>query len=441
MNSTHKPVSRKRQILAAVIGNTLEWYDFIVYGFMTSIISKLFFPADGNEFISLLMATATFGVGFFMRPVGGVLLGIYADRKGRKAAMQLIMAIMALVSLLIACAPPYAAIGVAAPMLIVLARLLQGFATGGEYASATAFLVEAAPPHQRGLYGSWQLVGQMLAILGGAGMGALITHNLDQGQLENWGWRLPFVVGLLIAPVGLWIRRYMDETEAFVDASQADAKTEASSMPAALQQNRRQILLTIGLTIPGTAAFYVLLVNMPAYAHRQFGLPLDQVFSIQMLVVAWMTVLIPLSGALSDRIGRRPLLLWPYVGLLLAVYPGFAWLAAAPGIERLLLVQLLFCTLLGLSFGPAPTAVSELFPVRVRSTGVSIGYNLAVMLFGGFAPFIVTWLSGSTGSPIAPVYYLLFSTALGVVACYFLPRGEAGTRSRPDGIPAGQHPS
>jgi MFS family permease len=219
VNRAHKPVSRKRQIIAAVIGNTLEWYDFIVYGFMTEIISKLFFPADGNKFISLLMATASFGVGFFMRPVGGVLLGIYADRKGRKAAMQLIMAIMALVSLLIACAPPYASIGIAAPLLIVTARLLQGFATGGEYASATAFLVETAPANQRGLYGSWQLVGQMLAILGGVGMGALITHNLDQGQLEAWGWRLPFLVGLLIAPVGLWIRRYMDETEAFVEAS------------------------------------------------------------------------------------------------------------------------------------------------------------------------------------------------------------------------------
>lgn len=438
----NNPVSRKRQIIAAVLGNTLEWYDFIVYGFMTSIISKLFFPADGNEFISLLMATATFGVGFFMRPVGGVLLGIYADRKGRKAAMQLIMAIMALVSLLIACAPPYAAIGIAAPLLIVLARLLQGFATGGEYASATAFLVEAAPPHQRGLYGSWQLVGQMLAILGGAGMGGLITHHLDQGQLESWGWRLPFVVGLLIAPVGLWIRRYMDETEAFVDSAQAEINDASSTMQTALQQSRRHILLTVGLTIPGTAAFYVLLVNMPAYVHHQFGLPLDQVFFIQMLVVAWMTLLIPLSGALSDRIGRRPLLLWPYVGLLLTVYPGFVWLAAAPGIERLLLVQLLFCTLLGLSFGPAPTAVSELFPVKVRSTGVSIGYNLAVMIFGGFAPFIVTWLSGKTNSPIAPVYYLLFSTALGVVACYYLPRGKAAhAATREDIVPAGQHPS
>jgi len=423
VNRAHKPISRRRQILAAVIGNTLEWYDFIVYGFMTGIISKLFFPADGNEYMSLLMATATFGVGFFMRPVGGVLLGIYADRKGRKAAMQLIMAIMALVSLLIACAPPYASIGIAAPLLIVLARLLQGFATGGEYASATAFLVEAAPAHQRGLYGSWQLVGQMLAILGGAGMGALITHHLDQGQLESWGWRLPFLLGLLIAPVGLWIRRYMDETEAFVEAQQPATLEHSSASQ--LQQNQRNILLTIGLTIPGTAAFYVLLVNMPAYVHRQFGLPLDQAFSIQLLAVAWMTILIPLSGAWSDRIGRRPLLLWPYLAFLLLAYPGFAWLAEAPSIARLLGVQLLFCTLLGLSFGPAPTAVSELFPVRVRSTGVSIGYNLAVMLFGGFAPFIVTWLAGSTGSPIAPVYYLLLSTALGVLACYFLPRGRA----------------
>lgn len=423
--TTDKSISRRRQIIAAVVGNTLEWYDFIVYGFMTSIISKLFFPADGNEFISLLMATATFGVGFFMRPVGGVLLGIYADRKGRKAAMQLIMAIMALVSLLIACAPPYAAIGMAAPLLIVLARLLQGFATGGEYASATAFLVEAAPADQRGLYGSWQLVGQMLAILGGAGMGALITHNLDQGQLESWGWRLPFLIGLLIAPVGWWVRRHMDETEAFIEASQPQAT--APGLGGQLQQNRRNILLTIGLTIPGTAGFYVLLVNMPGYVHRQFGLPLDQAFAIQMLAVAWMTILIPFSGAWSDRIGRRPLLLWPYFIFLLMVYPGFAWLADAPSMGRLLVVQLLFCTLLGLAFGPAPTAVSELFPVRVRSTGVSIGYNLAVMIFGGFAPFIVTWLAGSTGSPIAPVYYLLLSTALGVIACYFLPRGRPAT--------------
>lgn len=434
MKSEHKPISRQRQILAAVIGNTLEWYDFIVYGFMTGIISKLFFPADGDEFISLLMATATFGVGFFMRPVGGVLLGIYADRKGRKAAMQLIMAIMALVCLLIACAPPYAAIGVAAPLLIVTARLLQGFATGGEYASATAFLVEAAPAQQRGLYGSWQLVGQMLAILGGAGMGALITHNLDQGQLESWGWRLPFLLGMLIAPVGWWVRRYMDETDAFVAAQQPGAAD--AGLSGQLQQNRRNILLTIGLTIPGTAAFYVLLVNMPTYAHRQFGLPLDQAFTIQLLAVAWMAILIPLSGAWSDRIGRRPLLLWPYLAFLLLVYPGFAWLADAPSIGRLFLVQLLFCTLLGLSFGPAPTAVSELFPVRVRSTGVSIGYNLAVMVFGGFAPFIVTWLGGVTGSPIAPVYYLLLSTSLGVVACYCLPRGRIATTEQPGGSTA-----
>ena len=205
---TSKPgVSRTRQVVAAVIGNALEWYDFIVYGFLASIIARQFFPSE-DEYASLLMALATFGVGFFMRPVGGILLGIYADRKGRKAAMQLIIRLMTVSIALIAFAPNYAAIGMGAPLLIVVARMLQGFATGGEYASATAFLVESAPAHRKGLYGSWQLVGQCLAVFGGAAMVALVTHFFSPETLDLWGWRLPFVLGLLIGPVGLWIRRH-----------------------------------------------------------------------------------------------------------------------------------------------------------------------------------------------------------------------------------------
>ncbi|MFO6373362.1 MFS transporter, partial [Pseudomonas aeruginosa] len=217
MHACPSGTSRTRQVAAAVIGNALEWYDFIVYGFLSSLIARLFFPS-GDEYTSLLMALATFGVGFFMRPVGGVLLGLYADRRGRKAAMQLIILLMTLSIAMIAFAPTYAAIGVGAPLLIVIARMLQGFATGGEYASATAFLVESAPPHRRGLYGSWQLFGQCLAVFAGAGMGALVTHCLDAEALESWGWRVPFLFGLLIGPVGLWIRRYMGETEAFLEA-------------------------------------------------------------------------------------------------------------------------------------------------------------------------------------------------------------------------------
>jgi MFS family permease len=218
MQTSSRAVSRNHQVAAAVIGNALEWYDFIVYGFLSSLIARLFFPAE-SAYASLLMALATFGVGFFMRPVGGVLLGMYADRKGRKAAMQLIIALMTLAIALIAFAPDYAAIGVGAPALIVVARMLQGFATGGEYASATAFLVESAPANRRGLYGAWQLFGQCLAVFAGAGMGALVTHNLSPEALDAWGWRVPFLLGLLIGPVGLWMRRHMEETEDFVRAS------------------------------------------------------------------------------------------------------------------------------------------------------------------------------------------------------------------------------
>ena len=396
MHACPSGTSRTRQVAAAVIGNALEWYDFIVYGFLSSLIARLFFPS-GDEYTSLLMALATFGVGFFMRPVGGVLLGLYADRRGRKAAMQLIILLMTLSIAMIAFAPTYAAIGVGAPLLIVIARMLQGFATGGEYASATAFLVESAPPHRRGLYGSWQLFGQCLAVFAGAGMGALVTHCLDAESLESWGWRVPFLFGLLIGPVGLWIRRYMGETEAFLEAIREPG--ERQGLLGVLREYRRSVLVSMGLTVIGTVSFYVVLVNMPTFAHKQLGLPLD------------------------DRVGRRPVLLVATLAYMLMVYPLFAWVTAAPSLGRLLLMQLLLCTAIGGFFGPAPTAVAEQFPVRVRSTGLAVAYNLAVMLFGGFAPFIVTWLTEVGGSPVAPAFYVLGAAFLGLLATLYLREG------------------
>lgn len=411
MHASPSGTSRSRQVTAAVIGNALEWYDFIVYGFLSSIIARLFFPA-GDEHASLLMALATFGVGFFMRPVGGVLLGIYADRKGRKAAMQLIILLMTLSIAMIAFAPDYAAIGIGAPLLIVVARLLQGFATGGEYASATAFLVECAPANRRGLYGAWQLFGQCLAVFAGAGMGALVTHNLSPEALDSWGWRLPFILGLLIGPVGLWIRRHLEESEDFLAAQQS--AEPGQGLFAVIRGNLRAVLATMASTINGTVAFYVVLVNMPTFAHKQLGLALDQVFMVQMLAVGLMTLVIPLAGLLSDRLGRRPVLLAGMLGFFLLVYPLYGWVAAAPSVERLLIMQLLLCSCMGLFFGPTPTAMAEQFPTKVRSTGLAVAYNIAVMLFGGFAPFIVTWLTQTTGTPVAPAYYVLFASLIGL---------------------------
>ncbi len=307
----------------------------------------------------------------------------------------------------------------AAPLLIVVARMLQGFATGGEYASATAFLVESAPAHRKGLYGSWQLVGQCLAVFSGAAMVALVTHWCSPEALDSWGWRIPFVLGLLIGPVGLWIRKHMEEPEEFVEARR-QAKGQSPSLWQVLREHRRSLLVSMGLACGATVSFYVVLVNMPTFAHKNLGLPLDQVLLVQMLAVGLMTVVIPLSGALSDRLGRRPVLMAFTLAFFIMVYPLYVWVAAAPSVERLLVMQLLLCTAIGGFFGPAPTALAEQFPVEVRSTGVSVAYNVAVMVFGGFAPLIVTWLTKVLGTPVAPSFYVLFACLLTLAGTYCL---------------------
>ena len=407
----------KRQILAAVIGNALEWYDFVVYGFLTVIISRLFFPSD-SEYTSLLLAMATFGVGFFMRPVGGILIGMYADRKGRKAALQLIILMMTISIAMIAFAPTYAAIGAAAPLLIVLARLLQGMATGGEFASATSFLVESAPPGRRGFYGSLQMVGQSVAALAGAAAGMLITQGLTPEQIDSWGWRLPFIFGLLIGPVGLWIRRHLNETEAFIEASQStDAPVGLMTL---WRDYRRSIAVSFGLVVSGTIMYYVVLIYMPTYAKTQLGIPLGEAFIAQVAGLLCLTIGTPFFGILSDRIGRRPVLMLACSLYFVLPYPLFSWLQADPGLFRLAIMQIVLCSAVAVGFGAISTALAEQFPVRMRSTGLALAYNFAVMLFGGFAQLIVTWLINVTGTPLAPAYYVMFGAVVGLSGAYFL---------------------
>jgi MFS family permease len=405
------------QIAAAVIGNALEWYDFIVFGFFAVIIARLFFPAE-SQYASLLLTTATFGVGFFMRPVGGILLGIYADRRGRKAALLLIIGLMTLAIAMIGLAPTYAAIGIAAPLLIVLARLLQGFSTGGEFATATAFLVESAPARRRGFYGSWQMVGQGLAVLTGALLGAFITRILTPEALDSWGWRVPFLFGLVIGPLGLYIRRRLDETAAFLATRRGSGQQQA--LGATLVAHMREALATFGIVISGTISFYVILLYMPTFARTQLQLPLDQAFSAQAISLACMIVLIPIFGALSDRIGRRPIMMGALLLYFALTYPLFSWMYGNPSFASLMITQVALCSLLGAFFGPMSTALAEQFQARVRSTGLGTAYNVAVMVFGGFAPFFVTWLIQVTGLPVAPAFYVMFGAAAGLLASLFL---------------------
>ena len=407
--------SRRKQVFAAVIGNALEWYDFVVFGFLTVIISRLFFPED-SPLLALLKTTATFGVGFVMRPIGGIVLGLYADRHGRKAAMQLIMGLMTLALLIIATAPTYAAIGIGAPILMVVARLLQGFATGGEFAIATAFLVEIAPPGKRGLYGSLQQLGLTAAALGGAGAGLLVTTLLTPEDLDAWGWRIPFVLGLLIGPVALYIRRHMEETEEFTRARAAPGPS--LSLATLLNQNLRAVLTTFGLIICGTITYYVILIYIPTFAQQQLGIALADAFKVQVVALICLSAMVPVFGALSDRVGRRPVLMTGCVVLFAALYPMFARTQAAPGLGNLLLMQVVLASLLGIFYGAVSTAVAEQFDARVRSSGLSLAYNLAVMIFGGFAPFFVTWLIEATGDPLAPAYYVMFGCAAGFIASF-----------------------
>jgi MHS family proline/betaine transporter-like MFS transporter len=414
----HQPVSKARQTAAAVIGNVLEWYDFIVFGLLTVVISRLFFPT-GSQYASLLLTTATFGVGFIMRPVGGIFLGIYADRKGRKAALLLIIGLMTLAIGMIAFAPTYAAIGIAAPLIIVLARLLQGFATGGEFSCATTFLVEIAPAHRRCFYGSWQLCGLGAAVLMGTLLGALVTRGLTPEALDRWGWRIPFLFGLIIGPIGLYIRRYLEETPDFVAAR--GAPTEDHVFGRTLAAHFKQMTVCLILSGGPSIQFYVLLVYMPTFASTQLHLPLGTALVAQSVGLVFLVALVPLSGVLADHIERRkPIMIGAFALYLALAYPLFSWVHQSPSFGRLVVMQIVLCSLLGMFYGPEATVLVEQFPTRIRSTGLAIPYNLGVMIFGGFAQFFVTWLIHATGSPIAPVYYMMFGVVITLVSLLFI---------------------
>ncbi|MDN7715850.1 MFS transporter [Burkholderia gladioli] len=417
------PGPGRSAVIAAVIGNALEWYDFTVFSFMVVVIAELFFPSS-SEYASLLLTTATFGVAFFMRPIGGIVLGLYADRAGRKAALSLVILLMTAGIFLIAAAPTYAAIGIGAPLLIVFGRLLQGFSAGGEFGSATAMLIEAAPRGRRGFYGSWQMSSQSAALLAGALVGTLVTHGLSSEALHAWGWRVPFLLGLLIGPIGYYLRRHLADSEVFL-ASKASARRV--TLGEVFAQHGREVLCGLGSVIALTVTIYVLISYLPTFAVKQLKLPYAESFYAVIVGGLLLTVLTPLAGAWSDRIGRKTLSLWSLVATLALIYPLFLWLDAAPSVGRLVLVQGLLAITLSGYYGPFGAMIAELFPAQVRSTGLSLAYNVAVMLFGGFGQFIVTWLIKATGTPLAPTYYVMAGLALSVIAVACMPRRAPGS--------------
>jgi MFS family permease len=354
-----------------------------------------------------------------MRPLGGIVIGAYADRAGRKKAMTLTIFLMALGCALIAFAPTYAQIGVAAPLLIVLARLLQGFSAGGEVGASTTLLVEHSSPSERGYMASWQFGSQGLGILLGAVMVGLLSAALSPQSMESWGWRLPFVLGMLIAPVGMYIRRHLHESLE-VPQAQAQAPRRRSSLSEVCAEHGKTVLAGTLSVIGGTVAAYVGTFYMPTYAIRELGLAPPVALFGAALTGLLSFALAPLVGRWSDRVGRKPLILWSRVALALLIYPGFLWLNASPTPAVLFTVLGLLSIALVVQTVPGITMLPEMFPKHVRASGMSLVYSVGVALFGGFSPFISTWLLNATASKLAPAWYLLVASLLSLLGLLWL---------------------
>ena len=399
----------RRAIISSSIGNALEWFDILIYGALAVVIAKQFFPT-GDDSVSLLLTFATFGVSFFMRPLGAVVLGAYSDRAGRKAALMLSIMLMTVGTAMIAFMPSYASIGLLAPAGIALGKMIQGFSAGGEFGSSTAFLVEHAP-HRRGFFSSWQVASQGISLLLAAIFGAVLNNMLTPEQLASWGWRVPFIFGLLIAPAGIYIRRHLDEAPEFKESSE---KTDAPLRDTFAHQKMR-LLIGAGSVIMATVSVYLSLY-IPTYAVKQLGLPAWSSFAAMSVAGLIMFIGSPLVGAMSDKIGRTPFMITSSALYIVLTYPMFVFLTNSPGFLQLLLLQTVIGVLMTMYFASMPALLADIFPVATRGTGMSLAYNIAVTIFGGFAGLIITWLIDFTGNKLSVSYFVIFGAVLSLIA-------------------------
>ncbi|WP_028206336.1 MFS transporter [Paraburkholderia nodosa] len=392
--------SQFRLIAACSIGNALEMYDFTVYSFFALLIGRLFFPSD-STYGSLLLAVATFGIGFVMRPLGGLVIGSYADRRGRKAAMTLTIALMVAGTLCISLAPTYAQAGVLGSLVILAGRLLQGFSLGGEIGASTAMLMESGEVGQRGFRVSWQLGSQGISALVGALTGAVLYATLSPQALESWGWRLPFLGGLLIAPVGLYIRSKLDETH----EAEPDAPSPLGTL---MREHGAKVGLGILSITAGTVGMYLVVFFMPTYMIRVLKMPPS--LSLLSGCATGFTMLVAslVSGRLADRLARRKrLVLGALLFNIVAIVPAFWLMTRMPGVPLVLALSVMITAAANLGSTPMLLMLMEMLPAGVRASGLSVIYSVGVTVFGGSSQFIVTWLLAKTGNPLSPAVYLV----------------------------------
>jgi MFS family permease len=402
-----------KSIAAAVAGNALEFYDFIIYSFFAVYIGKSFFPS-GDGYVSLLSALAVFGVGFFTRPLGGVLIGAYADKKGRRAAMMLTVALITLGTLGLAATPSYEKIGIAAPIIVVIARMIQGLALGGEVGPASAMLIESAPPNKRAFYASWQMASQGVAVMVAGLVGYVVSSNLTQEQLGTWGWRIPFLVSLALIPIALYIRRALPET-----LEEPTYHNDTEMLTIIFTRYRREVILGI-MVLMATAITAQVGNYMTTFAINtlKFNPKIAQVCTISGGLMMFLFSL--LAGLLADKYGRKSIMLWPRVALMLLIVPMFYLLVKTESVVILLLVTMMITLLTGMSGASSLVAIPEMMPIALRATGVSVVYAIGVTLFGGTAQFVFAWLINNFGV-LSMAYYVAGTSILSIIAILMMP--------------------
>jgi len=405
-----------RAAFAATIGNMLEFYDFITYSFFAIQIGHTFFPTQ-NEYGSLMLSLATFGAGFVTRPIGGLVLGVYSDRVGRRPAMLLSFAMMGGAILVLALTPSYAAIGLAAPIIIIIARLVQGFALGGEVGPTTAYLMEVASPERRGLVVSWQPTSQGIAAAMGGLVGVILSRTLTPDALESIGWRIAFLIGAACLPFGLWMRRRLPET---LLQGGSEKPVERSNHVALARRHLHIIVLAMMVLASGTIATYVQ-QYMTTFVQNTLHVAPSLAFAVSLVSNALQIVAAPFGGLLSDRYGRKPLMIGPQLVTVLATYPAFLWIVHAPGPMSLLLGFGLLSAIGALPFIAFYATFAEALPQSIRGGVFATVYAVAIASFGGTAQLVVTWLIHVSGNPLAPSWYLLVAASVGMIAMILLP--------------------
>lgn len=416
-----------KAIFRVVSGNFLEMFDFMVFGFYATAIAKTFFPSD-SAFASLMLALATFGAGFLMRPLGAIFLGAYIDRHGRRKGLIITLALMAMGTVLIACVPGYATLGVAAPLLVLVGRLLQGFSAGVELGGVSVYLSEIATPGRKGFFVSWQSASQQAAVVFAGLMGVGLNHWLSPQDMGEWGWRIPFLIGCMIVPVIFVIRKSMEETPEFEARKHRPTLREIIT---SIGQNFGLVLGGMALVVMTTVSFYLITAYTPTFGKTELQLSDLEALLVTVCIGLSNFIWLPIMGALSDKIGRRPLLLGATILAILTAYPSLSWLVANPSFSHLLIVELWLSFLYASYNGAMVVALTEIMPAEVRTTGFSLAYSLATATFGGFTPAACTYLIHALDNKAAPGLWLTGAAVLGLIATVTLFRGNKHERRVP----------